>query len=252
MATVQNTELLNNAFGNLADTIMRQRMAQQENARYGQERQDRMAQQAIENQFRQKELDTQAKSADALANYRTAEGTAATDKTKQAEDVARVKQKQAFLHAAMSLNATGQMDEETRKEFNDWLSSDPDMSATGMQIQKPVNPKTGQKNSALEATVSAIKQYRAQAMAAETGGDTDAATENNHYADLLEKNLPAAVKSTPSPKEGRVEIISGNKGGEPFSETNTITYGNGNAPTLPGKPAQPKKPNPNDPLDLFQ
>lgn len=241
MPTQVDTADLNQAFGNLASTILKERMMQTERQHYGQERQDKLTQQAMENQFRQKEIENQGKTALALANWRNAQATEVPDKAKQTEDIQRVKQKQAFLHAAMSLNATGQMDESTRKDFNDWLASDPDMSATGMQIQKPVNPKTGQKNSALEATVSAIKQYRAQAAEAEKNGDTDAATENNHYADLLEKNLPSAVKSTPSAKPSETKITTGISPttGTAYGSTNQITYGN--APAIPGQAAPPQK-----------
>jgi hypothetical protein len=49
-------------------------------------------------------------------------------------------QKQNALKTIMALNSTGQLTSDGLKKVNQWLSTDPDFSKTGIQLSAPANP----------------------------------------------------------------------------------------------------------------
>lgn len=246
MATVNDLRLMNEAFGGLANTIMQQREMQERRKERDAALKNQATNQAMMNEYRMASEKQREKSEADTADWRTQMLQANKDKQGDAAAGARMKNKIGMFHAIAALNTTGDLSDAGRKEFNDWLSNDDDFGSTGIQLQAPNNPKNAKKASALEATVAAIKNYRD--MAANATGDD--AKDFNHYADLLESNLPENVKKTSAPKPTRTSVTSGTSpAGNLFSETNTVSYGD--APVMPGQePA--KKDKDKDPLGIFQ
>ena len=195
---IASAELLQNSLQNLGKTFQQSRAQ-------GAEEEYRTAQ--LEQQGRRTDVDEAFRNAQ-MAHYNQMEkdnsrradaqeerAGAAQDQQGTAQDQQAVAQKQDLLKSVMGLNATGQLTDDARTKVNKWLSTDEHFSATGMQLQAPTNPKTNPnfKQSALTQAVSTIQNYRDLAGQTEDPGEADG---YNHLADLLEKNLPAAVKTT--------------------------------------------------------
>lgn len=246
MPTVRDVELMNQAFGNLAATIMQNRQLQERKRERTVAAQQAANNAAMLNQYRMATEKQREKGEQDTSDFRTAmlaqKQGAEQDKTKSND----MQNKIRLFHALTSLNTTGDLSDEGRKQLNEFLSQDPDFSSTGIQLQPPKNPKSAQKGSALQATVSAIQDYQQKAAAARTSGDEAQASEFERYAKLLEDNLPQAVKSTPSakPTETKIETGISPTTGTAFGTTNTISYGT--PPPMPGTNA----PAGNDPLGI--
>ncbi|MGH7939516.1 MAG: hypothetical protein ACREFR_00405 [Limisphaerales bacterium] len=182
---IRSAGLMQSGLQNAAENAMRNRELAQ---------QGELARQnlAIMNAFRQAELERYTRMAERQEEF--GEKSAANDQTREIlgeQNLAReqqqnaLAQKQAMLKTVLGLNATGQLTPSGLKSVNQWLSNDPDMSKTGMQLQAPGNPSDdpGHKSSALVAGIGMLQQLRQQASAA-----TDPAekAQLGRYADDLE------------------------------------------------------------------
>lgn len=71
-------------------------------------------------------------------------------------------QKQEILRVAMQLNATGQLSDKSRDGVNHWLSTDSDMSKSGIQLAPPPNASTdpGSVQTALAQGIALREKYQ--------------------------------------------------------------------------------------------
>lgn len=103
----------------------------------------------------------------------------------QAAAAEKVKEKQGLFTSAIALNSTGQLSDDDRDNFNDWLSNDEHFGSTGLQLSKP-DPsmqKNNQRLSAVGSAVAQAQQYRA--LQGQTD-DEDQAKQYGNMADMLE------------------------------------------------------------------
>lgn len=159
----------------------------------------------------------------------------AADTRAQAQsDAEGLKEKADLFKSAAGLNATGALTDESRDQFNKWLSSDTHFGATGLQL-KAVDPKfqkTAGKETAVVQAIKTAESYRKQA------DDTDDPEQKKQYlgyADLLEKAAKKQGEFAP-PKAGmnkntqlQYDPLTGKLIGK--SETD--------APILPPEPSTP-------------
>jgi hypothetical protein len=217
---IASAELLQNALQNLGNTFQKSR-AQDAEEEWRQSQTDTANRRTdVDQAFRNAQMahyNQMETDASRRADAQEQRADAQSDQASAAQDQQALAGKQGMLKSAMGLNATGQLTDDSRTQVNKWLATDPHFSVTGMQLQAPPNPATNPtlKQSALVQAVGTIKNYRDMASQTE---DPDEADSYGHLADLLEKNLPQAVKSTTPPpvvKPTSTKTIDYNPAGKP-------------------------------------
>ena len=196
-----------------------------------------MKQQLMDEQVAQRREATQARQSFYNARQTEADATAKArqDVATTAQQRAALQDKQMLLQQAIQLNSTGQLTDEGRQNFNDWLSGDEHFGVTGLQLQAPPQkapPQAGQ-NSVAGALQQADKWRQQAAGLADGDPNKD---RFNKYADTLEGSVdPAAVAEISQTVGGD---LSG-KGGitikrkVPSSQVQTQAPAAGAAPGLP-------------------
>lgn len=148
---IRSAELLNQSLQNAADNIYRNRAL-------AATMREEMARNAVEQSFRNAMMrhytNIEQKQADAADRQAGVQ--------QQEQQQSGIAQKQDFLKAAMQLNATGQLSPAGLKRVNDWLSSDPDLSRTGIQLSTPANPSAdpNHREMALANALGLRQQYQ--------------------------------------------------------------------------------------------
>lgn len=157
-------------------------------------------------------------------------------------DIQGLQQKQAFFQSVAGLNATGQLPDEARDDFNDWLKNDDHFGATGLQIQKP-DPqfqKNGNKEAAIVNATKTALSYHQQATESD---DPDEKKQLEDYATKLDSWIEKQGKFAP-PKPGSVtdENIELDKDGHATRKTKTVTPLTPPAPIAPSAPDAAQQP----------
>lgn len=179
--------MLNSQLDQLGNTFLRNRLMAEEEAR-GREQDAAANRRAdIDQAFRQEALQR-------LVN----EDNRNEAHLKTQEQQQGLADKQKMLQTVIQLNLSGQLDDASRSQVNQWLESDPHFSGTGIQLQKP--PDHALKTSAKDAmVVNALKnadQYRQQAQSAASPVQ---AKQYNDYADMLEQWVRHSAEFKPTP-----------------------------------------------------
>lgn len=166
---IHSAELLENSLQNAADNLYRNRalaVSMQEEAQRNaieQSFRNAMMQHYANIEERQEEnaglQEQRLENADNIAAQRQA------SVLQQQQQQSGIAQKQNFLRTAMQLNATGQLAPEGLKRVNQWLSTDPDLSKTGIQLSAPANPSTdlARAQTALAQAIALRQQYQQMA-----------------------------------------------------------------------------------------
>lgn len=226
MATIQNTELLNNAFSGLADTIMRQRMAQQENARYSQSRQDTLEQQAIENAFKRQELENQRQARVADTNYKAKELHQGQEQIDQGAKKLAAELKQ---HAVDSLH-------ETFEKISKAVADGSITPERGNQILKGAASKVPPEL-ASDPLVQAVNDPSFSLTKDDTEPKETVLSDGTKVVHNPKTGQFHVEGTPPKPTETKITTGISPTTARPFATTNTVTYGN--PPTMPGQtPAQ--------------
>lgn len=141
-------------------------------------------------------------------------------RAQQQQQTEAMKEKQKLFESAAVLNSTGQLPDDARDQFNDFLANDEHFGATGLQLGKP-DPrftKNGNGPTAIQKALSNAQDYRTQASQAE---DPDEAKRLSDYADMTEswvkKQGQFAPLKVPPTKN---EMIQYDRGGH---ATNRVT-----------------------------
>ncbi|HEV2453117.1 MAG TPA: hypothetical protein VGY98_02585 [Verrucomicrobiae bacterium] len=150
---LHSAELLESSLQAAADNLARNRAL---NASIQEEAQRNAIEQSFRNAMMQHYANIEQRQAD------TADRQAGT--IQQQQQQAGIAQKQNFLRTAMQLNATGQLSPDGLKRVNQWLSTDPDMSRTGIQLSAPSNPSNdpAHQQTALANALALRQQYQSK------------------------------------------------------------------------------------------
>jgi hypothetical protein len=166
------------------------------------------------------------------------------DKLRQNQLAAQ--QKQGLFQSVVALNATGQLSDDARDDFNDWLAADEHFGPTGLQIKVPDNPNTKNKDAAVVNAIKSAKQYRDLAKAA---SDPDQAAEFNSYADKLEAWVTKQGEFKPA--EGFEETTT-KPTIDPLTGKQTgVSTATKRRTPIPAGPAATSTRQSSNPLDLF-
>ena len=185
---IRSAELLQNALQNTAENLLRNREIRQtgqlEAQRIAVDNAFRQAQMAHYNQMENRQQDFYNRQQQGEQDRATIEAQN-TQRLLQGQGMA---QKQGILKVIMQLNATGQLSPAGLKLTNHWLSTDPTMSTTGIQLQAPANPSKNPQHvqSALAQGMDMLQQFRQMAASAT---DPDSKAQYTKYADDLEQAI---------------------------------------------------------------
>lgn len=158
------------------------------------------------------------------------------DRTDKLQSAADINSKQEMFKSIAALNATGQLTDEGRKKFNDFLAKDEHFGPAGIQLQVP-DPKlqkSANKPSALASTIQTAQNYRQQA---EDTDDPNEKAQFTHYADMLEKAVDKQSKfASEVPKSGSTTANEYDAAGHKVKSTTS--------PLVPPAPVTPAAPSP--------
>ncbi|HUA64889.1 MAG TPA: hypothetical protein VME24_03515 [Alphaproteobacteria bacterium] len=137
---IRSAELLQNALQNAAENALRNRELQQT----GQLEAQRIA---VENAFRQAQMEHYNQMENRQQGFYNKMQQDEQDRALLGEqNQARQQQEtglanaQEILKVAMQLNSTGQLSDKGGSQVNGWLSTDPNLSRSGIQLSAPPNP----------------------------------------------------------------------------------------------------------------
>ncbi|HTV41606.1 MAG TPA: hypothetical protein VMF08_13575 [Candidatus Sulfotelmatobacter sp.] len=185
---IRSAELLQNGLQNAAENALRNREIQQagqlEAQRIAVDNAFRQAQMAHYNQMENRQQDFFNRQQQSAEDRATLE---AGNQQRQLQQQG-IAQKQGVLKVIMQLNATGQLSPDGLKRVNQWLSTDPQMSPLGMQLQAPANPSKNPQHAqvALLQAMDQLQQFR-QLEAGAT--DPNQKAQWKQYGDDLEQAI---------------------------------------------------------------
>lgn len=183
--------MLNRSLENLGDAFLRNRQLEQ----HKREKEQEFAEQRLQTELQnQRESTATARAEAQQAHFNQMESLQTnTDRRQLNQQVAA--QKQEMLKSIIALNATGSISDDALSEINNWLHGDEHFGVTGLQLQKPANPKTSGKDAAV---VNMLKQADAYDQLAQSETNPDEAATFSRNAALLRKAVEKEGQFAPA------------------------------------------------------